>query len=73
MASYVVKTGLLTYMIQLKYDSTSAWGDKNEMVIEGDIVDLSLFDSADALRKAEAFEEIMDNYREEREEAGLGW
>jgi benzoyl-CoA reductase/2-hydroxyglutaryl-CoA dehydratase subunit BcrC/BadD/HgdB len=43
------------------------------LVIEGDIVDLSLFDSADALRKAEAFEEIMDNYREEREEAGLGW
>ena len=27
-------------MIQLKYNRANAWGDKNEMVIEGDIVTL---------------------------------
>ncbi|MBI5443587.1 MAG: 2-hydroxyacyl-CoA dehydratase, partial [Deltaproteobacteria bacterium] len=34
--------------------------------IQGDIVDVTVFDPADALRKAEAFEEIMDHYREKR-------
>ncbi len=43
------------------------------LVIEGDIVDLNLFDPADALRKAETFEETMDHYRRVRKEAGLAW
>ena len=43
------------------------------IVIEGDIVDTTLFDPADALRKAEAFEETMDHYKKVRQEAGLGW
>jgi hypothetical protein len=43
------------------------------LVIEGDIVDLTLFDPADALRKAEAFEETMDHYKKARREAGLEW
>ena len=43
------------------------------LVAEGDIVDLKLFDPADALRKAEAFEETMEHYRKVRKEEGLNW
>jgi len=43
------------------------------LVLEGDIVDLKLFDPADALRKAEAFEETMDYYRQVRKKEGMGW
>ncbi len=43
------------------------------MVVEGDIVDLNAFDHDGALRKAEAFEEIMDNYKQLRKEAGMAW
>ena len=43
------------------------------LIIEGDIVDLSLFDPVDALRKAEAFEETMDHYRKVRQAAGFDW
>ena len=43
------------------------------LVIEGDIVDLNLFDPADALRKAETFEETMSHYRKVRKEAGMAW
>ena len=41
------------------------------LVIEGDIVDARLFDTASALRKAEAFEETMLHYREVRKKEGL--
>jgi len=41
------------------------------LLIEGDIVDLNLFDPADALRKAETFEETMDHYKKVRQEKGL--
>ena len=41
--------------------------------IEGDIVDFTLFDPEEALRKAEAFEEIMEHYREKRQQAGFDW
>jgi benzoyl-CoA reductase/2-hydroxyglutaryl-CoA dehydratase subunit BcrC/BadD/HgdB len=41
--------------------------------IEGDIVDLRLFDPEDALRKAEVFEETMNHYKEERRKEGLDW
>ena len=34
------------------------------LLIEGAIVDIRLFDLADALKKTEAFEEIMDYYKE---------
>jgi benzoyl-CoA reductase/2-hydroxyglutaryl-CoA dehydratase subunit BcrC/BadD/HgdB len=43
------------------------------LVIEGDIVDLKLFDPADALRKAETFEETMAHYRQVRKQEGLEW
>lgn len=41
--------------------------------VEGDLVDLRLFDAEEALRRAEAFEETMDYYREERKKAGMDW
>lgn len=41
--------------------------------VEGDIVDFTLFDPDDALRRAEAFEEMMDYNRERRQTAGLAW
>jgi len=43
------------------------------IIMEGDIVDLSLFDPADALAKAEVFEETMDYHRAIRKEKGLDW
>ena len=43
------------------------------IVMEGDIVDLKMFDPADALRKAESFEETMEHYRKLRKEEGLDW
>ncbi|MFC2018142.1 2-hydroxyacyl-CoA dehydratase [Chloroflexota bacterium] len=43
------------------------------LIAEGDIVDLNLFNHADTMRKAEAFEEIMDHYREVRRKEGLEW
>lgn len=41
--------------------------------VEGDTVDFTLFDPEDALRKAEAFEDSMEHYREKREKAGFDW
>ena len=43
------------------------------LIAEGDIVDLKLFNHADVMRKAEAFEEMMDYYKDERQKAGLEW
>lgn len=43
------------------------------LVLEGDIVDLSLFDPVEGLKKAEAFEEIMDYYKDVRKKEGLEW
>jgi len=43
------------------------------LMVEGDIVDLKLFDPADALRKAEAFEEMMEHYRKIRQKEGMEW
>jgi benzoyl-CoA reductase/2-hydroxyglutaryl-CoA dehydratase subunit BcrC/BadD/HgdB len=43
------------------------------IAIEGDIVDVRLFDPEDALRRAEAFEETMEHYREVRKKEGFGW
>ena len=43
------------------------------VVIEGDIVDLRVFNQAEALSTMEAFTETMDHYRTERKEAGLPW
>lgn len=42
-------------------------------IVEGDIVDLELFNPSDALNKAEAFEETMDYYKGLRKEEGLEW
>lgn len=43
------------------------------LIIEGDIVDLSLFDPADALAKAEVFDETMEYHRSVRRAKGLDW
>ena len=43
------------------------------LIVSGDIVDLTLFDPADTLRKAEAFEQTMDYYRAVRREEGFDW
>ena len=43
------------------------------LVLEGDIVDLNLFDPPSALRKAETFMETMDHYKKERKAEGLAW
>jgi benzoyl-CoA reductase/2-hydroxyglutaryl-CoA dehydratase subunit BcrC/BadD/HgdB len=43
------------------------------LILEGDIVDLTLFDPVEGLKKAEAFEEIMDHYKEVRQKEGLEW
>ena len=43
------------------------------LVIEGDIIDISAFNPAEALRNAEAFEETMDHYRKVRKELGMPW
>ena len=43
------------------------------LTIEGDIVDLRLFDAEDALAKAEPFEETMEHYKRARKQEGLDW
>jgi len=43
------------------------------LVMEGDIIDTSLFNPTEAMRQAEAFEETMDHYRKVRKEAGMAW
>lgn len=43
------------------------------LVIEGDIVDLRLFDETRALNEAEAFIETMEHYKKVRKEEGLEW
>lgn len=43
------------------------------LIVEGDIVDLRLFNPQDALSRAEPFEEAMEHYRKVRREAGFDW
>lgn len=43
------------------------------LVVEGDIVDLRLFDPEDALAKAEPFEETMHHYKRVRKQNGMDW
>lgn len=43
------------------------------VVVDGDIVDLRVFNEAEALSKVEAFVETMDHYRELRRKEGLPW
>ncbi len=43
------------------------------LLVEGDIIDTNLFNPADALRKAEIFEETMDHYKEVRKKSGMPW
>jgi len=43
------------------------------MSIQGDIVDLTVFDAATALNQAPAFEESMEHFRKVRKEKGLAW
>jgi benzoyl-CoA reductase subunit B len=43
------------------------------VVVDGDIIDLRVFNEEEAFSKMEAFVETMDHYRELRKEAGLAW
>jgi benzoyl-CoA reductase subunit B len=43
------------------------------LVMEGDMVDASLFNPTEILKKAEAFEETMVYYRQVRKELGMPW
>ena len=43
------------------------------LIVEGDIVDLRLFDPEELMRKAEPFEEAMDHYKKVRKEEGFDW
>ncbi|MBI4773864.1 MAG: 2-hydroxyacyl-CoA dehydratase [Deltaproteobacteria bacterium] len=43
------------------------------VLIEGDIVDLRVFNEEEAISKMEAFVETMDHYRDLRKEAGMAW
>lgn len=43
------------------------------VVVDGDIVDLRVFNEAEALSKVEAFVETMDHYREVRKKEGMPW
>ena len=43
------------------------------LTIEGDHIDTRLFDAEEILRKAEAFEETMEHYRQVRKDQGLDW
>jgi benzoyl-CoA reductase/2-hydroxyglutaryl-CoA dehydratase subunit BcrC/BadD/HgdB len=43
------------------------------LVWEGDMVNASIFDPADVMKRAEAFEETMAYYRQVRKEAGSEW
>lgn len=42
-------------------------------IVEGDIVDLRVFNAQDALKRAEPFEETMQHYKKERKKLGLNW
>jgi metallophosphoesterase superfamily enzyme len=43
------------------------------VVVEGDIVDLRVFNEEEAQNKMDAFIETMDYHRELRKKAGLAW
>ena len=43
------------------------------MNMEGDIVDFTVFDPDEVLKNAQAFEQSMDHYRQERKNKGLDW
>lgn len=43
------------------------------LIAEGDIIDFTVFNHADTMRRAEAFEDIMDYYKTKRRKDGLEW
>ena len=43
------------------------------LIIEGDIIDTSLFNPVESLKKAEAFEDAMDHYKKVRKNLGFEW
>lgn len=43
------------------------------VIVDGDIVDLRVFNEAEAFSKVEAFLETMDHYRELRKKEGMNW
>ncbi|MDP2918888.1 MAG: 2-hydroxyacyl-CoA dehydratase family protein, partial [Dehalococcoidia bacterium] len=43
------------------------------LIVEGDIIDTSLFTPVEALKKAEAFEDTMAHYRKVRKDLGFEW
>jgi benzoyl-CoA reductase/2-hydroxyglutaryl-CoA dehydratase subunit BcrC/BadD/HgdB len=43
------------------------------LIIEGDIIDTSLFNPTESLKKAETFEETMEHYKKVRKNLGFEW
>lgn len=59
----------LTYAINVLRDKLDIPG----MSIQGDIVDLTVFDAASALNQTPAFEDAMEHFRLVRKSKGLDW
>jgi benzoyl-CoA reductase/2-hydroxyglutaryl-CoA dehydratase subunit BcrC/BadD/HgdB len=64
--------GTTAPLLLSQYRLENVWSVPS-LVVEGDIVDQTLFDPEDTLRRAEAFEETMDHYRKVRKEKGMEW
>ncbi len=64
--------GTTAPLLLSQYRLENVWSVPS-LVVEGDIVDQTLFDPEDTLRRAEAFEETMDHFRKVRKEKGMEW
>ncbi|MFC1858646.1 2-hydroxyacyl-CoA dehydratase subunit D [Thermodesulfobacteriota bacterium] len=62
-------TYTLLYIKNLLMDKLKVPG----VIIEGDIIDLRVFNEEEAFSKIEAFIETMDHYREIRQNEGMDW
>lgn len=60
-----------TYMLMHKRNLLMELYKVPSLVVEGDIIDLRVFNREEALAKIEAFVETMEYYREIREKEGL--
>ena len=62
-----------TYTILITKDILEKQIKVPSVLVEGDIVDLRVFNEGEALSKMEAFVETMDHYRDVRRKAGMSW
>lgn len=62
-----------TYPLLIAKDMATDHLKVPAVVVNGDIVDLRVFNQSEALEKIEAFIEVMDHFRLVRREAEIGW